>query len=99
MLDHFARRAVFFAASFMACADATAVRATEQAADQPHLPVAREEQLAVLAREVKPPPGFTGTLFASPTEANYPVFVAATADLSVAQFTSLLDSIEGMKIK
>jgi putative membrane-bound dehydrogenase-like protein len=42
--------------------------------------VAREKRLAGLAREVKPPPGFTGTLFASPAEANYPVFVAATAD-------------------
>lgn len=42
--------------------------------------VAREKLVAGLAREVKPPPGFTGTLFASPVEANYPVFVAATAD-------------------
>ena len=42
--------------------------------------VAREKLMAGLAREVKPPPGFTGTLFATPAEANYPVFVAATAD-------------------
>ena len=42
--------------------------------------VAREKVMAGLAREVKPPPGFTGTLFATPAEANYPVFVAATAD-------------------
>jgi putative membrane-bound dehydrogenase-like protein len=42
--------------------------------------VASEKLAAGLAREVKPPPGFTGTLFATPAEANYPVFVAATAD-------------------
>jgi len=42
--------------------------------------VAREKAMAGLAREVKPPPGFTGTLFATPAEANYPVFVAATPD-------------------
>ena len=42
--------------------------------------VAREKLMAGLAREVKSPPGFTGTLFATPAEANYPVFVAATAD-------------------
>jgi putative membrane-bound dehydrogenase-like protein len=42
--------------------------------------VAREKLAAGLAREVKPPAGFTGTLFATPAEANYPVFVAATAD-------------------
>jgi putative heme-binding domain-containing protein len=42
--------------------------------------VAHERLAADLAREVKPPPGFTGTLFATPAEANYPVFVAATAD-------------------
>ena len=43
-------------------------------------PVAREALVARLALEVKPPPGFTGTIFATPAEANYPVFVAATAD-------------------
>ena len=43
-------------------------------------PVAREKRVAGLALEVKPPLGFTGTLFATPAEANYPVFVAATAD-------------------
>jgi len=42
--------------------------------------VTREKLAAGLAREVKPPAGFTGTLFATPAEANYPVFVAATAD-------------------
>ena len=31
--------------------------------------VAREKLVAGLAREVKPPPGFTGTLFATPAEA------------------------------
>jgi putative heme-binding domain-containing protein len=45
--------------------------------------VAREKLVAGLAREVKPPAGFTGTLFATPAEANYPVFVAATADGAV----------------
>jgi putative heme-binding domain-containing protein len=42
--------------------------------------LAREKLRAGLTREVKPPPGFTGTLFATPAEANYPVFVAATTD-------------------
>lgn len=42
--------------------------------------VARNKFMAGLAGEVKPPPGFSGTLFATPAEANYPVFVAATPD-------------------
>jgi len=45
--------------------------------------LARENFLLGLAREVKPPSGFTGTLFATPAEANYPVFVAATPDGTV----------------
>lgn len=33
-----------------------------------------------LAKEVKPPEGFTATVFATPQQANYPVFVAATPE-------------------
>ena len=35
---------------------------------------------AALLAEVKAPAGFTATIFATPAQANYPVFVAATAD-------------------
>ena len=35
---------------------------------------------AKLAAEIKPPPGFSPTIFATSKQANYPVFVAATTD-------------------
>ncbi len=44
---------------------------------------AQEKLAAAIAREIKSPAGFTGTLFATPAVANYPVFVAATDDGAV----------------
>ncbi len=38
------------------------------------------KKMAELLREVQAPEGFRATIFATPAEANYPVFVAATAD-------------------
>ncbi|MFM9059511.1 MAG: c-type cytochrome [Planctomycetaceae bacterium] len=40
----------------------------------------RSEQAAALVRDVRVPEGFTATIFATPAQANYPVFVAATPD-------------------
>ena len=39
-----------------------------------------ERAAAILRDEVRVPAGFAATIFATPDEANYPVFVAATAD-------------------
>ncbi|MBM4023509.1 MAG: heme-binding domain-containing protein, partial [Planctomycetes bacterium] len=40
--------------------------------------VARDREVAKLRGEVRPPAGFTSTIFATAAQANYPVFVAAT---------------------
>ena len=42
--------------------------------------VLRAQKRADLLREVQAPEGFRTTIFATPNEANYPVFVAATVD-------------------
>lgn len=48
------------------------------AADAPA--TSRQELAAKLMKDVKPPDGFDATIFATPEEANYPVFVAATPE-------------------
>lgn len=48
------------------------------AADAPA--TSRQELAAKLMKDVRPPDGFDATIFATPEEANYPVFVAATPE-------------------
>ncbi|MFM9030093.1 MAG: heme-binding protein, partial [Opitutaceae bacterium] len=45
--------------------------------------IARAEDVPAILKDVQPPEGFSVTVFATPDQANYPVFVAATADGTV----------------
>ena len=61
--------------------------ATPEGADKPATPAApaaepsaRDKLAAELVKDVQAPAGFATTIYATPFEANYPVFVAATCD-------------------